>query len=385
MSKNSEIWRKMGSYDPEFIHLSKGRMVSKEQLVDIVNKDMDMYKKFVRPIRKKYKKDKKKSDAMRFYRAYAARCENYIICLLAHLNGISTTEYYTKVGQRKKGLMFKENGLQGKFSNLSYLNWDTVRTYVPYDLEFKLRFVTILLSDMKNQIEEMTKNQMLYKSKKKRTVTRSFELMDQLIDTVNCFIKDYLLSDDYGDSLMRMNNYITYGCSYMKNQKGFNEEVEEVKEWFSDNLVSNGLVDKLLGRVENQDAAIYNLILLSYKVITQSERVDVFPSFKKFRDKSKDDDLRDDIIMLGKEIRKKKKYAKRSIMYKAWNDANPLIYSNYEDVNNKTNLAVGIRALMFTSFLLNDKGIHSFVIDMISKPLPFSISIGLDDEEKEDK
>lgn len=384
MSRRSEMWKKMETCDGDYIHLSRNRSISKEELAAIVDKDLTMYRNYVRPIRKKYKKKKKNDDSMRYYHAYAARCENYIICLLAHLNGISTKAYFTKTGQQKKGLLFKENGLQGRFTDLSYLNWDLSRTYVPYDLEFKLRFITILMSDMKNHIEDMIKSQMLYKKKKKRTVIRSFELIDKMVDTINFFVKNYLLTDDYGTSMIQINDYITYGCTHIKNPKGFNREVSKVNDWLSDNLVSNGLVDRLLGRVENQDAAIYNLILLSFKVITQSSCKGVFPDFKKFEGKTKDDDLRKDISMLGKAIRKTKKYDKRSILYKAWNDAHPAIYSNYEDVNEKTNFAIGLRALMFTGFMLNNRQVQSFIYDMIAKPSSFKVNFEIE-EEKEDE
>ena len=153
MSRRSEMWKKMETCDSDYIHMSRNRSISKEELVSIVDKDLNMYRNFVRPIRKKYKKKKKEDKAMQYYHAYAARCENYIICLLAHLNGISTKSYFTKTGQQKKGLLFTENGLPGRFTQLSYLNWELTRTYVPYDLEFKLRFITILMSDMKNQIK----------------------------------------------------------------------------------------------------------------------------------------------------------------------------------------------------------------------------------------
>ena len=55
------------------------------------------------------------------------------------------------------------------------------------------------------------------------------------------------------------------------------------------------------------------------------------------------------------------------MMYESFFSASPLIMTNYINVNNNVNLSVGVRALAYVDFIMNDKKIHKFIECMINK------------------
>jgi hypothetical protein len=90
------------------------------------------------------------------------------------------------------------------------------------------------------------------------------------------------------------------------------------------------------------------------------------PTFEDLQGATVKHDLVRVIRKIGETIIDTMKYKKRPVMYRAFNLASPKIMSNYAIDLDDCDLAVGIRALAYTDFIIHDKKVHKFITKMIN-------------------
>ena len=121
-------------------------------------------------------------------------------------------------------------------------------------------------------------------------------------------------------------------------------------------------------KYNEENFRIKELIEVSYLLCTNSTKVNkklVKKSFKAF-DSTKDSKAL--VKQLGNSISKYYKDDKESLpmMFKAFGYAQPLIDSRYRDAKDDFDLLVGVNALAYTNFILNNKTVRKQYIKKIA-------------------
>lgn len=292
-------------------------------------------------------------------------CSNfqmYLAGAICTLNGIKTDDYFYSsdygIVCGPIGPKFKE------FKNISKLEWDDrSKFYQINSMEFRYRFLTLILSSIMYRVENIAEK----KQKKSGTVFMFYENMYffliNIIEDTQKMIRIYLRNGSRGSSniLLKVHQSLVYerkGIEPRKLNKKIRECVSELRLGLNHEIFSAPSVPI------PEDIAISQTLKLAYMLATNKYNFNNLPKFKKINGISTNNDLRDLIRKLGDAIISETKYKKRPMMYKAFNDARPLIYSRYTEINHDYPLSVGCRALEYTKFIIQDDGVCKFIDKM---------------------
>ena len=285
--------------------------------------------------------------------------QKYIESLIVALNGIDVDDYFD-VDETYSNI-FEDI----EFTDLSDLDWRAKDVYPVNSLKFKCRFLTVVLSEMETKIDRISRQQ------QKATgcgAVNSFEMSYMNLKNNTADLKRLTMcmlhNKVFGKILLKVIFHESYAKKKL-NAKKYNTIVFTL----INDLISGTRTDKFINKTPylDDDLVINHTMRLAYMLTTYDTDTSSLPKFKHLEGATRKDDLCRVIVALGSAIMKAKKYNKRSIVYKAFNEARPCIMTNYSDVNDNIYLSVGIRALVYTDFILNDKWLHKFIEDMINK------------------
>ena len=117
----------------------------------------------------------------------------------------------------------------------------------------------------------------------------------------------------------------------------------------------------------------YEILLISYILITGDLSFDRFINARKYNGLNIDEDISWLLYKYGKNLRKYIRHNKKKVnpLFKAYMAANPLVCSNsIYGTNNDISLAY--TALSFVGFMLNDKSINTYLDHIMNKKVKFA-------------
>lgn len=300
----------------------------------------------------------------RYREVYESNCEVEIASLICVLNGVNLHDYYNDEFMESMGpKMFNVNVNDKEFTDLSFLNWgDTMSTYYTDSLEFKLRFLTYILSRFLGRMSNTTERKVgtgyiCNHSMEEQRILFSNEIMKDIHIFINCIIEG-----DYQNIILKMHSNLSYTKKNLKHKKlckRLNSMILDTRKNMKHPLFGKAFFD--------DDIIINNLLQISYILVTNDyEGNHGVPNFKKIEGATKQHDLILLIEKLGKcIILSKYNY---SIMFKAFIEARPKVLTEYyEEVNENSCIKIGVLALEFTKFVMNDKNVNKFINNMLKK------------------
>lgn len=294
-----------------------------------------------------------------------SRFQMYLVAVICTLNGMDVSEYC--YSSETYGQASGPIGIQhAEFTDLSLLNWSKRSCHLPEKtVAFKCKFLTLLLSDIMYQTDKISKRMFINSGKLIGRYEHQYFYLKELIRDTQKFISVYLMGNDSENIMLKFHQNLAIGQS-SSGRTRLNRKIRESKS-----ELKNGLKRKFIPLTKTfemtmpEDIAIYTIIRLSYMLATNNSDIRGLPEFKQIEGADTSYDLRGLIESLGSCIREYQKYKKRPIMYKAFNDAKPLIKSTYLDINENEYLSIGYRSLEYTKFLMQDKNIVRFINKML--------------------
>ena len=293
----------------------------------------------------------------------------YIDKMIVAINGIKLDEYfsYTESGFPVYEKVSLKNDT---FIINSKLDWNDEHKYDTDSLMFKCRFLTLLLLQLKDKLKKMVFN----KFEASRSKLCSYE-------RATIYLHDYL-KDMYQLVMVMLNEDSSYSNIIIKNLLNTTYSQKDIdyitiNKLLYDNIIGTRegiesdipvVIKKKEKKYNEENFRIKELIEVSYLLCTNSTKVNkklVKKSFKAF-DSTKDSKAL--VKQLGNSISKYYKDDKESLpmMFKAFGYAQPLIDSRYRDAKDDFDLLVGVNALAYTNFILNNKTVRKQYIKKIA-------------------
>jgi hypothetical protein len=307
------------------------------------------------------------ADPKQLYIQTAMNCQLYLAKLMATVNGIDATSYFQRVGDM--GYIGGPVGIKDPvFIEHSELEWMDNKLYSIDSRIFMKRFLTHLLSFMIGYIEEYAGCRLYCNNVDIDPHAHMYFYVKGLCKEATHLTLSLCEGKNYEDILLVNlfnSNYCIKKVSPEKVKKigNTNRTILDAVREIRDNMGTN--VFNIMTDYPD-DQAIYTLIRLAYMLSTRSNNFSELPNFNDLQGATVKHDLVRVIRRLGEVIVDTLKYKKRPVMYRAFNLASPKIMSNYTIGMDDYDLAVGIRALAYTDFIIHDKKVHKFINKMIN-------------------
>lgn len=338
--------------------MAKKNKIERRYIDDLVNEVNNLDKN----IGIKLKKPDIFSEPDNYYQISLMRSELYLSKIITILNGIDPDDWFTS--SDGYGTVSGPTEInQYEFTSISNLDWEKNNVYNTTSILFKCRFLTTYINNIKSRLGKVNKNR--YKTDKRKFGIDEysyFYLKNQINDIRSLVIIMMNDKKDYSNILLKNLFNSHYGKKKIK-QKKLNTQifaaVKELREGMTSNVLSEAFME--------DDMIIYTIMRLAYMISTNDTHLSYLPNFKYFEGATRKDDLVNLIEELGHQIITTSEYTKRPMMYESFFSASPLIMTNYTNVNNNVSLSVGVRALAYVDFIMNDKKIHKFIECMINK------------------
>lgn len=308
------------------------------------------------------------ADPRQLYMQTVMNCQLYLAKLVASINGIDATTYFQRVDDM--GYVGGPIGIKDPvFIEHSELEWSENKIYEIDTRTFKMRFLTHVLSFMIGYMEEYSACRLyshnvnidphahmyfyiksMCKEATQLTLAMCEEKGYEDILLANLFNSNYCIKKVSAEKVKKISS----------TNRSILDAIGEIKE-------NKGTSMFNIMTEYPDDQAIYTLIRLTYMLATRSNNFKGLPSFNELQGATVKHDLIRVLRKLGECILETMKYKKRPVMYRAFNMASPKIMSNYKIIELEDyELAIGIRALAYTDFIIHDKKIHKFITKMIN-------------------
>ena len=307
------------------------------------------------------------ADPKQLYMQTVMNCQIYLAKIMASVNGIDATTYFQRVGDM--GYIGGPVGIKDPvFIEHSELEWMDNKIYDINSRIFMRRFLTHVLSFMIGYIEEYASCRLYSHNVNIDPHAHMYFYVKGLCKDATHLTLSLCEGKDYEDILLANlfnANYCIKKVSPEKVKKigNTNRSILDAVREIKDNMGTN--VFNLMTEYPD-DQAIYTLMRLAYMLSTRSTNFRGLPTFEDLQGATVKHDLVRVIRKLGETIIDTMKYKKRPVMYRAFNLASPKIMSNYSIDIDDSDLAVGIRALAYTDFIIHDKKVHKFITKMIN-------------------
>ena len=301
------------------------------------------------------------SDPENYKESYIMNSEIEIAKLICDIISIDLHEYYGDDFMEAMGPgMFAINVNDEQFQEFSQLNWDNKeRTYWTDGTIFKSRFLTGILSRFMGRLSVTGKRKIgngyiCSHSRDEQTILYTNEVMRDCYKFINC-----LYNDNYKNIILKMHMHLSYTSKNIKRKKLYyrlNSMVIDTRKNLRHTFFKKPFLD--------DDICINNLLQIAYILATDDyEGNNGVPKFKKIEGATRYHDLSLLIENMGKRIiMNENKY---SVMFKAFVNARPKIYCEFKDVNDNACLRMGVIALEYTKFVMNDKNSDKFIREML--------------------
>lgn len=225
------------------------------------------------------------------------------------------------------------------------------------DVRFRVRFISYLFAWTIRHIKDVAEicfainkdnDELEYLSKidyAKRTVDKAIALADKIVN-----------GEDMGDDLIYFEELIMYMESSPKTKKKVFKNTKNLRQQ-SQTLALDCRPFPAVP-MYSQDILMDTMCKLAYMVSTHDIKMKIdipFHQGYKFR---KTRETKVIIKELGASILKRRKKCGVPLMFKYFVSSDPIIYSKWEDVNRDRELCVGVMALKYLAFIINDPNVE---------------------------
>ena len=285
--------------------------------------------------------------------------------LLCVINGIDANEYITTSKNGKvQMLKYPVSPYYPKFMFDSSLDWESNKTFDTSSLTFKVRYLSVLLSYLIGKTTRITKeyirSQGYTHSNDERSLVFLKEFMKDIITFINLMISP---DSTYNNMILKINQYLSYTDKRIKSNKLhelLNGHVINLRKSMESNILTNRFAD--------DDMCIFMLLKIAYMLATNKTNLKVIPKFRFIEGATVKHDLVKLIEELGLLILENTHEESFSIGFIAYSDARPKIKTDWvKESKDNYPLKVGIIALGYTAFVMNDKHITKFINEMLKK------------------
>lgn len=290
----------------------------------------------------KYKKEKGVKKYIKTIKGYMYECIYYV-------NGITKSERIT---------LF--DNMSRDFTRRSKLNW-AIKSDINSDT-FRYKFLTILLLQLitKFDIIALHTYVAMNMNRKKHRISE-VQHIDMLNDIISSFVDDIINHRNHRISITRLNQIVNYRYNKKDPHKS-NAYIRGIIDDLKDSMGISGFFTTY-DRTIPDDIGLDYVIKLAYLLTTCDSKLKGMLSFDKLEDLTLDDDLSPVIENLGKRVLKIP-YEKRSIIFNAFTQANPLIFIKEPGINE--NMRMGILVLKYTQFFCDTDNISDFIDEILN-------------------
>lgn len=334
---------------------TKNRIINIDELTKEVNK---WDKKFG----VKLKAPEMWRDPENFFNILASKADMNIAALICCLNGINPEKYYGTDGKVPNQDINIENI---SFLEDSVIEWNSDDIYDTDSYEFRIRFVSLTLSQLIGSMGQVALNYTLAREPQSHSIYEHATInLVKISKMCTKFIHIMLSNGKYENIILFMNELISY-TSTKKNstslQSCLNGHVLQLRK----SVVIDPVTKK---RFFTEDMSIYSILKIAYMLTTGKTNLKALPGFEFIENATLQFNMGKLIEALGHVIVENKKINKLSPMFKCFLSSKPKIMSDfYTESEYNYYLRMGILALGYTSFIMDNKYITKFIKSMIKK------------------
>ena len=290
-----------------------------------------------------------KTNKKKGVKKYVNSIKGYIYEIIYYINGITKSERITL-----------SDNMSRDFTRRSKLNWK-VKSRIDSD-EFRYRFLTILLLKLIGHLDTISLHTYVAMNMNRSRKNSVSELshIDMLNDIISGFIDDIINHKNHRINITRLNQIVNYRYNKKDPHKS-NKYIRGIIEDLSESMGIPGFF-VTYDRTIPDDIGLDYVIKLGYLLTTCDNKLKGMLTFDKIEDMTLDDDLGPVIENLGKRVLKIP-YEKRSIIFNAFAQANPLIFIK-EPVND--NMSMGILVLKYAQFFCDSENISDFIDEVLN-------------------
>lgn len=274
--------------------------------------------------------------------------------MLFDINGIDKDEYLFSDGFSLE----YDFSFDDKFKEMSKLGFNKKEKNDINGIKFRGRFVTKLLFFFMKHIDDIidTISEESNSSGESKWKIR-YNILNEIIIRLNSFVVSYLRKDIYYEE--HLEKILEIFMIYRKKEKSVDvfETFKEQKEF----------VKHACKTMEyDEDIMINNICKLAYVMSTENMKLKECPKLEEGMTRNDYYSVKEQIADLGYAILKRRCKEKEHPIYKMFTKANPRYYSKYPEVNDEYEINIGIKALMYLKFLIDDKNVDRFIDKLVA-------------------
>ena len=248
------------------------------------------------------------------------------------------------------------------FVNTSLLEYNINRRYSTNDVTFRLRYISNILNSLIFSFVDIINNTSKY---------HNHSFSEYRISKMNEFMK-YIIKfilimgtpkKEYRNIILKMHEITSYKYTKINQMDisfNLNDKVSCLRDFMQSNILE--------GRFFDDDMAIYTILQLAYIAATNRTDYKKLPKFKYIEGATIKYDFSKLIEGLGISIIKSNDGKKYPVMFKAFVDAHPILYTEYEyECERNYALRIGILAIEYARFILHDKINNDFINKMLQR------------------
>ena len=289
-----------------------------------------------------------------------------LIELMCVLNGVNYNMYMGTTNMFSDGVCLDDP----TFIELSSIDWMNKKSIDHNNIIFKIKFLTILFTKLLGRDgiigKSFSKNYDIDSSdgKQKMMTDTSVDMFTTCYQTVT----DTLNNQPWNLNIMKLNKLAFSTARHRKY-----DEVFDYINYIINELHSNTKYDILTGRFFDNGMVTYEILLISYILITGDLSFDRFINARKYNGLDIDEDISWLLYKYGKNLRKYIRHNKKKAnpLFKAYMEANPLVCTN-SIYGSNSDIALVYTALGFVGFMLNDKTINTYLSHIMNKRIKFA-------------
>ena len=307
-------------------------------------------------------------DPKMYYNIMVDKADENLGCLIHVLNGIPASAYVSSDTEEEPLFKKPASPMRPLFTDQSILMWsDHVHSYDMDSLLFRCRFLSLVLLQLHGECYDIIETKASYKDFRHSIEEQKLVLLSHFMNDVYRFVNVMLHPDNpYGNIILRMHEYLSYTKKNLKHQK--------MKEMLNGHVINvrHGMkTEKFTARFLTDDLAIYNLLKIAYMLATNKRNVNQIPGFSHIEGATIDKNLVFLIEALGNAVVFSMKGKPRySPMFQAFYEARPMVWSQFYGQEERTYpVQMGILALGYTKFVMNDEEIGRFIDRMMIRGL----------------